>query len=277
MADHDVVGFDDMPPPMHVSDEERRAALAAGAPKVPRRAVAWGFVVAAILALGGTIGEHFVSAAGLNPTSSATTTTTVVTGDGGLSPSSALLSFERLAPVAAPAVPLTDQRGQRLSLGSERGRVVVLTFFDASCADACPVIATELRRADADLGARRRDVVFVTVNTDPLRLAAAPEPPAVTATGLGGLANWHYVTGSLRTLNPLWNKFGISISVYETTKAVVHNDALYLIDPAGRVVSRGSPFSDESRHGVFHLPPSLERVAGNGLASAIAAILGHRS
>jgi cytochrome oxidase Cu insertion factor (SCO1/SenC/PrrC family) len=257
-----------------LTPEERAAALAAGAQKVPRRVVAWGFVAAAILALGGTLAERFVSAAGLNPSSGASTTTTTV--GGGLSPAGALLSFEPVAPRPLPDVTLADQRGGAVSLAALRGKVVVLTFFNADCVDVCPVLAAELRRADHDLGARRREVVLLTVNTDPLALGART-PQAVTTTGLSALPNWWYLTGPLRTLNPIWRDFGISIAVYKLTHHVVHNDALYLVDPRGDVVARGSPFSDESRRGGTTLPRRLERVAGDVLASAIATRLGpHR-
>jgi cytochrome oxidase Cu insertion factor (SCO1/SenC/PrrC family) len=266
-------GSDDRPREVHVSPEERAALLAAGAPKVPRRVVVWGFVVAAALALGGTAAERLVSAAGLNPTSSpVTTATTSPVGGSGPSAGSALLSFVQLPATRAPRVVLLDQHGHRVSLGGVKGKVAVLTFFDASCADACPVIATEIRHADADLGPLRSRVVFLTVNTDPLALDGT-SARAVTATGLGSLPNWHFLNGTVHTLNSVWNDFGVSISVYVDTKVVVHNDVLYLVDPSGDLVSRGSPFSDESHRGVFSLPAPLERVAGRGLASAIAALL----
>jgi cytochrome oxidase Cu insertion factor (SCO1/SenC/PrrC family) len=270
-----VGGSDDLGdlPVTHVSDAERRAALAAGAPTVPRRAVVWGLVAAVVLTLGGVAGERLISAVGLNPTSTGSTTTTTLVGTGRLPAWSALLSFEPVAAVRVPPVTLTDQRGRAVSLRALRGRVVVVTFFNASCQDVCEVMAAELRRADQVLGARRDRVVFVTINSDPLALASSPPPRAVTATGLASLANWHYLTGPLSTLNRVWNDFGVSISVYKHPTAIVHNDVLYLVDPAGKLIERGSPFSDESHDGSVTLPAGLERLAGDGLASVIAAHL----
>jgi cytochrome oxidase Cu insertion factor (SCO1/SenC/PrrC family) len=266
-------GSDEAPREVHVTAEERAAALAAGAPKVPRRVVVWGFVVAAILALGGTAAERLVSAAGLNPIATPTTTTTSPPQRGGPSPGSALLSFVALPAVRAPRLLLVDQHGDRVSLAATRGKVVVLTFFDASCADACPVLAAELRHADADLGSLRTKVTFLTVNTDPLALGTSSSAPAVTATGLSALRNWHFLSGPVRTLNGVWRDFGVSISVYVRTKVVVHNDVLYLVDPAGDLVSRGSPFADESRRGVYSLPAPLERIAAAELVHAVNALL----
>lgn len=270
-------GVDVAPREVHVSAEERAAALAAGAPRVPRRAIGWAMVAVAVLALGGLVGERVTSALGLNPAATATTTTTSspIAGGGGPPPSSAssLLSFVPLPKVRAPHVVLYDPEGRPVSLAADRGKVVVLTFFDASCADACRVIAAEIRHADADLGPLASRVEFLTVNTDPLRLAATPAPPAVTSSGLAALANWRFLTGPVRTLNGVWSDFGVSISVYVDSKIVVHNDVLYLVDRSGNLVSRGSPFSDEDHHGVFHLPAHLEAVAGRVLANSIAALV----
>lgn len=259
-----------------LTPDERAAALAAGAPKVPRRVVVWGVVAAAILALGGSLGERLVSAGGLNPQAPPSTTPTTLRPGTGPLPTGTLLSFVRLPAVRAPRLVLTDQHGAAVSLAGDTGKVVVLTFFDASCQDACRVLATELRAADGDLGALRSRVEFLTVNTDPLWRAATPAPPAVTRTGLASLPNWRYLTGPLPTLNRVWRDFGVSISVYVDTKSVVHNDVLYLVDPRGRLVERGSPFSDESRHGTYSLPPALERIAGRALAASITALLASR-
>lgn len=271
-------------PPNVITAAQRTAALEAGAPRVPRNVIIWGFIAAACLALGGTLAEHIFSAEGLNASATIATPTTSTTlpvetepTTGPLAASGALLALQRLKPVAAPPFRLLDQHGQVVSLQGERGKVVVLTFFDASCNDSCPVIAAELRRANDDLGALRSRVIFLTVNTDPLDLAVAPSPPAVTKSGLASLSNWYFLTGSVRQLNPLWNDLGVSISVYVDERAVVHNDLLYFIDPKGRLVVRGSPFSDESRNGGFTLPAPLVRVAGRGIATAVSVLLGDHS
>lgn len=270
--------------PRHVSAEERAKALAAGSPRIPREVVVWILVAVAILGLGGAVGERIFSAAGLNASagsSGATTTTTrtftTIPTSGPLSSSGALLALERLRPVPAPGVGLDDQHGNLLSLSGLRGKIVVLTFFNASCDDVCPVIAAELRRAETDLGALRSHVVFVTINTDPLELSRVPAPSAVTRTGLDALDNWHFLTGPISRLNPLWSDLGLSISVYVDQRTAVHNDLLYLIDAHGDLVVRGSPFADESRSGDYSLPAPLVRIAAKGIVSAVLVLLGvHR-
>lgn len=264
-----------------VTSAERTAALEAGAPRIPRKVIVWGVVAIAVLALGGTLAERIFTVAGLNASASVATPTTSTTlpitpepTTGPLAASGALLALQRLQPVAAPAFRLVDQHGRLVSLRAMRGKVVVLTFFDASCDDSCPVIAAELRRADADLGPLRTRVVFLTVNTDPLELADSPAPAAVTTTGLDALPNWYFLTGPVSTLDPLWSALGVSISVYVDERAVVHNDIVYFIDPRGRLVVRGSPFSDESRDGTYSLPAPLVRIGGRGIATAVEVLLG---
>jgi cytochrome oxidase Cu insertion factor (SCO1/SenC/PrrC family) len=234
-----------------------------------------GVLVAAVLALGGTALERAVSAAGINPVAvtDPSTTTTTRPEPGLHASTAALLGIVALHPRIAPAIPLVDASGHPFSLATLRGKVVVLTFFNANCADACPVIAEDLRRADAALGANRGGVVLVTVNTDPLEVARRPAPPAVTATGLARLSNWRYLTGPLSTINQVWRRYGVTIDVYPSTGRVTHNDVLYLIDPRGRLRLRATPVADESTSGTFALPADLVRRSGAGIAAYAARLL----
>src|ERR1700685_3348215 len=49
--------------------------------------------------------------------------------------------------IAAPSFTLTDQYGDRVSLGQYRGRVVVLTFLYSTCGDTCVVFGQQIRGA----------------------------------------------------------------------------------------------------------------------------------
>ena len=238
-------------------------------------------LAAAVLALGGGLLERVASSTGLNPsptgTTTTTTTTTVPLTTVALRATTAsLLGITKLAPSLPAGFSLVDQAGRLVSLRSLRGFVVVLTFFDADCADACPIIAAEIRRAEVDLGAHRRHVVFVTVNSDPLATGSFPVPRAVTATGLGHLANWLYLTGPLRTLDPIWRRYGVTIDVYTRTGRVAHNDVMYFIDPSGRLRIRATPVANETPSGAFSLPGVLVARSGAGIATYAAGLLGPR-
>ncbi len=270
---------------------DRAAALEEGAPGIPPNFIFW--VLGAILALsvGGLVAEHVFSAAGLNPTPAAApgTTTpasappttaapastpgagpTIPAPDRSLAaPLAAFMGLATLRGAPAPDFDLTAANGDPVpvSVPARPPRVVVLTFFDAPCNDICPVLASEIRDADADLGARASDVEFVTVNTDPAALAAADSGPAADGTGLGSLANWRMATGPLAAVDAVWKAYGVSISLDPRTGLEGHNDVMDFVDPRGDLRYRATPFADESSKGTFSLPAPSEARWGAGIAT----------
>ena len=257
---------------------DRSAALAQGAPGIPANFVFWALGVVLVLSLGGLLGEHLFSAAGLNPTpTTVPTPTTAVRETPAPTPVSGVdRSLE--APLAAfmgitgsrshpaPAFTLTDQMGQPVSLPLHPPRVVVLSFFDANCNDVCPILASEIEQADTDLGAQASQVEFLTVNTDPAALAQSAEAPVLTGTGLSALTNWHMLTGPLATLNAVWKAYGVSISLDAKTGLEAHNDVIDFIDPRGDLRYRATPFANESSSGAFSLPTASTTRWGQGIA-----------
>ena len=267
---------------------DRAAALAEGAPGIPTQFIWWVLGVVLAVSLGGLLAEHLFSSSGLNPLPASTTTApnpvnTVPAGAGtpalpapDRSVDAPLASFMGLVaagPRHATPFVLTDQHGQSVSVPAHPARVVVLTFFNAPCNDICPVLASEIQRADADLGSRADDVEFVTVNTDPSALAASAETPA-EGTGLGALPNWHMVTGPLTSLNPLWKAYGVSISLDTKTGLEAHNDVMDFLDPQGVVRYRATPFADESSTRTFTLGASSEARWARGMATYAGKLVG---
>ncbi len=250
-----------------VTAEDRAAALAQGAPKVPRRAIAIGLLVAAVLALGGTLLERVFTAEGLNPVAAPTTTTLpartpTVPLDAG---ASTLLSIQRLPATVAPPIRLVTPNGTTRTLASLRGDVVAVTFFDASCADQCRALSGELALADRLASSDGVPVAVLTINADPLELAASPTAPALVESPLARRANWTFLTGSLRDLDAVWRAYGVTVEVYPG-HVVVHDDPVYVVAPDGRLLVRATPLLDESRSGAYSLPPALARRAGEALA-----------
>lgn len=228
-----------------------------------------GFVL--VLGLGGTLAEHLVSAAGLNPTtpkpSSTVPPTTVLPGAPSISsPLPAFMGLVPERPISGYNFSLVDETGAPLSLGDERGKVVVLSFFDGRCDDICPVLASELRAADRDLGSAAKHVVFLTVNSDPGATAVADLAPAVRATRLSSLGNWHLLTGPLSELNTVWTHYGLQVTMVSKTGMVAHNDVIYFVDPDGHLRYQATPFANESRSGVYQLPGADIARFGSGIA-----------
>lgn len=268
-----------------LTEADRAAALARGPQMVSRRTIA--IFVASLLALGagGVLGDHFFT----GPSGSTTSTTTSsayppalpsasgpTSGASGAqlpSSMSSLMGLSRTRPITAPAVSLTDQRGSQISLSRFKGSVVILSFFDAACDDICPVLTTELVGAFQDLGRDASRVVVLTVNTDPLSLAPSAASSVLQSSGIGLLDNWHFLTGSLRQLESVWTAYGIAVDADPVTNKVSHNDALYFVDPSGRVRLRATPYADENPAGTFTLPVGTESEWSKGIAKESLALL----
>ena len=162
----------------------------------------------------------------------------------------------------APGFTLTDQFGQRVSLRSLRGKVVVLAFNDPKCTTICPLTTTALLQAKKLLGPAGSHV-------DLLGIGANPEATQVKwvraySRAHGMLHKWRFLTGSLGELKRVWRAYGIEA---EVVKGMVdHTPATFVIGPNGR----------ESR--LFETAMAYSSVSqlGYELAQSISALLpGH--
>ena len=257
---------------------DRQAAFAAGPPGASRKAIGIGVVVLAALAISGTLVEHVMSSSSVPNVTSPTTRARAIRAlrvpakhlPGG----PALVNFlgiEALARHAAPGFHLASSRGGELSLSALRGKAVVLTFLDAPCNDACPVIGAELAAADQRLKSAARGVEFLIVNSDPRATAWQAAPPALARTGLQHLANAAFLTGPIASLNPIWKQYGVGIQV-SSTGQVAHSNLLYFIDPKGRVAYRATPYANEAHNGTYHLAPALQQRWADGIATYLRAL-----
>lgn len=130
----------------------------------------------------------------------------------------------------APAFTLTDQFGKRVSLGSFRGKVVVLTFNDPECTTICPLTTTALLHAKALLGpaASRVQLLGVGANPEATQVKWVHDYSQVH----GMLHKWDFLTGSLPELRRVWHDYGIEAAVINN--AIDHTPATYIIDQRGR-------------------------------------------
>jgi protein SCO1 len=286
-----AAGVTEEEPASTLSGDERAAAFRTTEPKVPRKFVVIAVVTLAVLAIGGELGERLLSSIGLNPDATSTVTSTTPASPTPViapphtppsipevgAPLSEFMGITRLPGSPAPALSLVDQHSQPVSLADEGGKVVVLTFFNAPCQDICPVLSAELVQAATDLGTQSSRVVFLTVNTDPLALSAAPATTAAGQDGLGAVATWHFLTSNLDALNSVWQAYGVQVNVSPTSQLVAHNDVMYFIDPSGRLRYEATPFANESSTGAFSLAPASITRWGHGIATYAAQLLGGSS
>ena len=135
----------------------------------------------------------------------------------------------------APGFTLTSQNGHQVSLSSLRGKVVLLTFLDPVCTTDCPIIAQELRAADAMLGAKAGGTELVAVVANPTYTSTAFTAAFTRQEGLSQVPNWLYLTGSLSQLVPVWHQYGIEVQNLPAGAMSAHNDLAFVISATGRL------------------------------------------
>jgi cytochrome oxidase Cu insertion factor (SCO1/SenC/PrrC family) len=135
----------------------------------------------------------------------------------------------------APGFTLTSQDGHQVSLASLRGKVVLLTFLDPVCTTDCPIIAQELRAADAMLGAKAGGTELVAVVANPTYTSTAFTAAFTRQEGFSQVSNWLYLTGSLSQLVPVWHQYGIEVQNLPAGAMSAHNDLAFVISGTGRL------------------------------------------
>jgi cytochrome oxidase Cu insertion factor (SCO1/SenC/PrrC family) len=133
----------------------------------------------------------------------------------------------------APNFTLTSQDGRQVSLASLRGKVVLLSFLDPVCTTDCPVIAAEMRVADAMLGSKARDAELVAVVANPTYTSLAYTRAFDLQEGLDTVPNWLYLTGSVSQLASVWHDFGIEVEDLPAGAMAAHNDIAFVISAKG--------------------------------------------
>ena len=135
----------------------------------------------------------------------------------------------------APDFTLTSQDGRQVSLSSLRGKVVLLTFLDPVCTTDCPLIAQEMRSADAMLGGSAANTELVAVVANPTYISTAYTKAFTAHENLSGVPNWLYLTGSLSQLDDVWHHYGIEVENLPAGAMVAHNDLAFVISAKGQV------------------------------------------
>jgi cytochrome oxidase Cu insertion factor (SCO1/SenC/PrrC family) len=162
----------------------------------------------------------------------------------------------------APAFTLTDQFGQRVSLRSLRGKVVVLSFNDPECTTICPLTTTALLQAKKLLGPAASRVALIGIGANPE--ATQVKWVRAYSRAHGMLHKWRFLTGSLPQLTRVWRAYGIEAAV--VGDAIDHTPATYVIGPDGR----------ESRLYETAMAYSSVQQLGYEIAQSVAALLpGH--
>jgi protein SCO1 len=138
-----------------------------------------------------------------------------------------------------PAPRLTSLRnyqGQPVSLAAYRGKAVFVTFLYTHCPDVCPLIASQLHDAIAQLGSRASEVQLIAVSVDP-----RGDKPANVAKFLGEhqlTGEMQFLIGSAGELAPVWKAWGVGSSRDVGNPEFINHSALvYGVSAKGKLTT----------------------------------------
>jgi cytochrome oxidase Cu insertion factor (SCO1/SenC/PrrC family) len=130
----------------------------------------------------------------------------------------------------APDFRLPDQRGRPVSLGSLRGRTVMLAFFSSRCRQACAPEVRSLRTALRLLPSPARPALAI-VSLDPSDDTPESARAAVARWGLASATDWHWLLGTRGQLASVWTAY--RIRSVRTERPAAGKTPVYLIDRNG--------------------------------------------
>src|SRR5215204_5260231 len=162
-------------------------------------------------------------------------------------------------PRQAPPLVLEDSLGRKVRLRDYRGKVVLLTFLYTNCPDICPLIASNLRVVQAELGSAATDVQIVAVSTDPRGDTPAAVNAFLKAHRMTG--RMEYLIGSRKQLAPVWKSWYVDARpVPGPDKRIGHSQIVYGIAPRGEI--RATYPGDFKPAQIVHDVPLLAEESG---------------
>jgi protein SCO1/2 len=163
---------------------------------------------------------------------------------------------EATPPKAAPELKLKNSLGEPVDLGEYRGKAVLVTFIYTHCPDVCPLIVSHLKTAQAELGAKAKDLRIVAVSTDPQ--GDSPRTVARFLAEHGMTGQMQYLIGSPAELRKTWTDWGIVANRAKTGRDLVEHSALvYGIAADGKITTLYPANFDPSQ--IVHDVPLLEQ------------------
>lgn len=156
--------------------------------------------------------------------------------DAGLTQSPAVAT---LAPIGGevPDFTLTNQNGEAVSLSSQRGRVVAMTFIYTRCPlpDYCPRMITNLQAIERRFPERvGRDLVLAAITFDPQH--DTPQRMKQYARAFqADRPGWHFLTGRIEDVSRVCAMFGVEF--WPEEGLISHTLQTVVIDREGGLVA----------------------------------------
>ncbi|MGH7849203.1 MAG: SCO family protein [Thermodesulfobacteriota bacterium] len=138
----------------------------------------------------------------------------------------------------APDFTLTNQDGEKVTLGDFKGKVVFMFFGYTHCPDICPVTLSTLNSVTNELGSDRDKVQVLFVTVDPERDTQAEMKKYVTFFNKDFIG----LTGTpeeIKNVSDSYHAFYMKEGTgSEPGYLMGHTSSVYLINPKGRIVLR---------------------------------------
>jgi cytochrome oxidase Cu insertion factor (SCO1/SenC/PrrC family) len=133
-----------------------------------------------------------------------------------------------------PSFTLRDYTGRLVRSSDLRGEVVLVTFLDSQCTEACPLIAAQIGRTLAGLPASgRSDVEAIAISTDPAEDSAANVSRFLRRQRALQI---RYLTRPEAAIRSVWRSFKI-LSSLESGRDTLHSAPVRIYDRQGFWVS----------------------------------------
>ncbi|MGH7286909.1 MAG: SCO family protein [Myxococcota bacterium] len=137
----------------------------------------------------------------------------------------------------APDFSLVDQDGRPVSLGSLRGKVLLLDFVYTHCPGPCPILTgTHVSVQRALPPELTEKVHFVSISLDPERDTPEAFRRYAEARGVD-LATWSFLGGAPDAVGDVIARYGVGATPGENGE-IEHLVITYLIDAEGRIARR---------------------------------------
>lgn len=175
--------------------------------------------------------------AGISALAWATDGFRVITSDGARE-----LAIER-SPRPVPDVPLVDQDGNVFSLGSYRGRTVLIEFIYARCPNICGELGDAFERvlAEWNRDSPDQEIDLLSISFDPKNDDTQALKYYGERFGAAG-PRWRVAKPLDRPdLARLLDTFGVVV-IPDGMGGFVHNSAVYLVDRRGRLIRILDPY-----------------------------------
>jgi protein SCO1 len=132
-----------------------------------------------------------------------------------------------------PAVTLTDQNGNGVSLASLRGKPVLVDFIYTSCPGPCSTLTSKLVGVAKELGPRLGPQIrMVSISVDPEH--DTPKAMKDYAERLDAdRSGWLFLTGTPQQVNQVLTAYKLN-RIRESDGSVTHMETLFLLGPNGR-------------------------------------------